>query len=264
MADDPKPDALMELPTVSMARPSFIPHTHEGTEEIDANEIRLPRLAIAQSVSPEMIPDSSSYIEGLKLYDLFNDLTQEIYGRGPITFIPARRDVVRIEFIPRKEGGGVRDFNVPVGDPRNDWSTDPETGERKKPKATKFVEFVIQMFRKGVNPMPIVLSIKCTNKFASRAADRLTGFIKFSDAPIYSGVYTVEAKSEKSDSGPYGVYVIKRAGFVQDKNLLDYMAVFHENLKGKQIVVDRDESMDDASDDATFDVDHDTDEVKMA
>jgi hypothetical protein len=234
---------------ISSTRADFVDKSdRSGTEEIGRDELRLPRLAIAQGLSPQITPDSSQYIEGLKLFDLFNDLTGEIYGRGPFLFITIRRDVRRIEFIPRSDGGGVRDMNVPLGDPRNEWSTDETTGERRPPSATKFVEFVIFLMRPNRAPEPIVLSIKDTNKFNRRAHERLTGFIKLRNAAIYEGIYKLRSMSEKNDNGTFGVYVIENAGFLNDKTLYNYCREFHESLKGKQIIVDREEDIENSGD----------------
>jgi hypothetical protein len=220
-----------------------------GTEGIGADEIRLPRLAIAQGLSPQMTPGDAQYIEGLKLFDMFNDLTGEVYGKGPITFVPVRRDVKRIEFIPRSEGGGIVDLDVPVNDPRLRWTV--EGGERVPPKATEFVEFIILMLRPGKAPEPIVLSIKGTNKWNRRASSQLTTFIKLRNAAIYAGLYKVDTLTPaKNDSGTFGVPVAKNAGFIPVDTpagaaLFEFAKKFHESLKGKTVVVDREPGSDD-------------------
>lgn len=226
----------------TLTRPEFLQGADAtGTEGITREELRLPRLSIAQGLSNQMMPDDSKYIEGLKLYDLFNDLTAEDYGRGPLHFVPVQRDVRRIEFTPRSQGGGIVDMDVSADDPRMEWSEDPNTHERIPPKATKFTEFVVLLLRKDRAPEPIMLSITSTNKFARAAAERLTTFIMLPQppVPIYGGIYTIESKSEKNDKGTFGVPVIKKIGFVQSKDLLDFAARFHQQLKGKMIVVER-------------------------
>jgi hypothetical protein len=227
-----------------------------GTEDISATDIRLPRLAIAQGLSPQITPGDAQFIEGLTLFDMFNDLTTEIYGKGPLTFVPVRRDVHAIEFIPRKEGGGIRDMSVPLNDPRLDWTPATETTPRLPPAATKFVDFVILLLRPGRAPEPIVLSVKLTNKFNKRSADQLTTFIKLRNAAIYAGLYTVDTQvPAKNDNGTFGVPRIKNAGFIPietpaGKALYDFAKGFHESLEGKTIIVEREQA-----DDTEFDAD---------
>lgn len=214
-----------------------------GTEDITADEIRLPRLAIAQGLSDQMMPDNSLYIPNLKLFELFNDLTSEVYGRGPIQFIPVRRDVRRIEFVPRSEGGGIVDFAVPAGDARLKWTINRE-GESVPPTATTFDEYVSMLMIKGRPLEPIVISIKHTNKFNRRAVGSFNTFIKLRRGDIYSGLYTIASVTEKNDKGTFGVPVIRNAGSLNAEIPLhrayyQYCKNFAASLEGKEILIDR-------------------------
>lgn len=256
MTDKKNVTDLTTLGSISgtMDRPkSLDPNDRSGTEDIGVDDLRFPRLAIAQGLSNQLIPDDSSYIKGLALFDLFNDLSGEIYGRGPLTFVPVQRDVRRIEFTPREEGGGILDLDVPANDPRTKWTV--EDGQRVPPRATRFVEFVVLLLRDGKVPEPIVLSIKDTNKFNRRASEQLTAFIKFRGTAIYTGLYTVSSKSEKNDSGTFGVYVMKNAGFIPTDipagaALFKFAKDFAESLKGKKVIVQREPGVDDFDPDA--------------
>lgn len=246
---------LLGSVTGTLERPkSLDPNDRSGTEGIGADDVRLPRLAIAQGLSPQVTPGDSMFIEGLTMFDMFNDLTNEIYGKGPLTFVPIRRDVRRIEFTPRGEGGGVVDLNVPANDPRLNWtwSSDDHSGKADvPPAATTFVEFVAILLRPGKAPEPIVLSIKSTNKHNRRASDQLTTFIKLRNAPIYAGLYNVDTKvPAKNDKGTFGVPTIKNAGFIPKDTpagaaLYKHCEDFHKALQGKAIVVQREPGEDD-------------------
>lgn len=244
----------------SSERPAFIPEGDTtGTEGIGVDDIRLPRLVIAQGLSPEMTPGDSKYIQGLTMFDLFNDFTKEVYGKGPLTFVVIRRDVRRIEFKPRSEGGGVKDMNVPANDPRTLWTADPDDpAKRIAPKATKFNEYVIWLLKPGVpEPETILLSIKDTNKFNRRATTDLNGFIKQhaskgkKSVPIYGVAYTIASAPEKNDQGTFGTPVIKQAGkdgkpaFITNQDFFAAAAKFEQSLRGKNIVVDREPGDDD-------------------
>lgn len=239
-------------------RPKSLKH-ETGAQDIDTEGIRLPRLSIAQGLSPQITPGDVQQIEGLALFDMFNDITGEIYGKGPITFVPVKaytgKDARRIEFRPRSEGGGIIDMDVPPGDPRLDWTV--EDGVRKPPRATTFQEYVIILLRSGKAPEPIVLSIKGTNKHNRRASDYLTSTIGFRPGRIFSGMYTVDTKVPvKNDKGTFGVPRIKNAGFVPvdtpaGSALYEFAEKFHDSLEGKTIIVER-ETLDENEAD-TFD-----------
>lgn len=224
-------------------RPKSInPNDRSGTENIGVDELRLPRLSISHPQSPEMTEGDSKFIAALKPYEMFNNMIGDVYGRGPLMFIPLRRDVKRIEFIPRTEGGGIRDMDVPKNDVRLKW-----TGvgvDRKPPVATEFIEFPSLLLRSGKAPEPILVSIKTTNKWNRRAADQLTLFIKMRNAPVYAGLYTIESKPEKNDKGQFGVPVIKNAGFIpKDSEMGAKLYAFAEQLsknwEGKEVVTNR-------------------------
>jgi len=244
-------------------RMSFVPtNDTTGTDDIAENEVRLPRLAIAQGLSSQITPDSSDYIKGLSLFELFNDLTGTIYHRGPLKFVPIKRVVRRIEFDPDNRGVPI-DMDVPFNDPRCQWTENEQTGEREAPRATKFTEFVIFLIFDDKKPEPIVLSIKDTNKWNRKAAERLTALIKIRP-PIYSTYFTVESKSEKNDSGTFGVYAIKQlmalddpeqtdAEWERSSNIYALAKQFRESLEGKNIVVEREAPKEDDAD--SFDVD---------
>lgn len=235
-------------------RPKSLEQSHAGTEDIDTSQIRLPRLAIAQGLSPQITPGDPQFIEGLTLFQMFNDLTGEVYGRGPITFVPLRQDVRRIEFRPRTEGGGILDMDVPPHDERLKWTV--ADGQRQPPRATTFVEFVALLLRPNRQPEPIVVSVKTTNKWNRRAADQLTTFVMVRNAAIYSGLYKVDTLTPaKNDQGTFGVYIFKNGGFIPTdtaagKALYAYAKKFHEDLKGKQINVEREAPSDGADFDA--------------
>ena len=216
---------------------------------IDPSELRLPRLAIAQGLSPQVTPGNPLYIEGLPLFHMFNDLTGEIYGRGPIRFIPVRRQIVRIEFRPRSEGGGVVDMNVPANDPRLIGHT--EDGIFVPPVATAFTEYVIMMFRPGKMPEPIVMSVKKTNKWNRMAIDRLDAYVNARNAKMYTGFYTIDTLNPATnEKGTFGVPNFKNAGFIPKDTaagaaLLQFMENFHDQISGKKLVVNREPGDDD-------------------
>jgi hypothetical protein len=251
---------LMSLGAITgvAERPKSIdPNDLYGTEGIAADELRLPRLTIAQAMSPQVTEGNSAFIDALRANDMFNDLTGEIYGRGPLTFVACRRDVRIIEFRPREEGGGIIDLDEPRNDKRTRWTKNPATGEKLPPVATEFLELVVLLLRPGKMPEPLVLSIKTTNKWNRKAADQMTTFIKLRNAPIYSGMYTVASGPEKNDKGTFGVFSVRNAGFIPKetpagKALYDYAEKFAKSLEGKTIVVERDETHDDSFDTEQF------------
>lgn len=258
----------------TLDRPSDIdPSDLAGTEDIRPDEMRLPRLAIAQGLSPQMMPGDGQYIKGLELFTMFNDLTGEQYGGGPLLVVPVKRQVTRIEFDPNDQKVPI-DRDVPAGDPRLKWSSSTPGGPKDTPpRATEYVEFVCLLLRPGKAPEPIVVSIKTTNKFQRAAAERWTTFIGMRGASIYRGMYHLSSKFEKGKTKEgqettFGVFVVKNAGFIPTEKIVDGKAVpnlagqallafakqFHEQMENKIIDIQRENDDPDAFDPAKLEM----------
>lgn len=257
----------------TLDRPSDIdPSDLSGTEDITADEMRLPRLGIAQGLSPQMMPGDGQYIKGLTLFEMFNDLTGEIYGPGPLTVIPVRRHVTRIEFDPNDQKVPL-DRDVPPGDPRLKWTASVPGGPKDTPpRATEYVEFVCLLLRPNKAPEPIVVSIKTTNKFQRAAAERWTTFVGMRGAAIYRGMYHISSKYEKGKTKEgqettFGVFVVRNAGFIPTEKIVDGKVIanpagqallafakqFHEQMEGKIIDIQREVEDPDSFDTAKMD-----------
>lgn len=233
-----------------MERPkSLDPNDLSGTEDITIDEIRLPRLCIAQGLSPQLVPTEGTYIKGLVIGQMFNDVSETIYGNGPISIIPLIRSVSRIEFDPLNKGV-PKDRFVPAGDGRLEWRKNAlGPGKDGPPLATEYVEFVSLILQPGKRPEPIVVSIKTTNKFQRRAAELWTTYIGTRSSAIYTGLYTITSKIEtgKNKDGQntmFGVFIVKNAGYIPTDSapgqaLKEFAQKTYESFKGKKIETSR-------------------------
>lgn len=183
-------------------RPADAGETREGTEHITRDDLKLPRLCIAQDTTKQLKEEKPEYIKDLRRGELFNDLSGRIYGKGPITFMIVRADPPRyIEFHPLAQGGGVKDMDVQPGDPRTRFGPNGEP-----PVATKFYDFVIFMPDYAET---IGLSMKGTS---IKTAKRLNSLISERNAALYEGLYTVKVGSETNPKGTYSIYLVDNCG----------------------------------------------------
>lgn len=215
----------------TLTRPDFIPQgDRSGTEHITKDDMILPRLALAQKSSPQITEGDPLYVEGLKFGELFNSLTGERYGNGPLSFIVLRGDRPRgMELRPLDEGGGVLDFNVPLTDPRMQWGKDGE-----KPVATMFYDFILMLLP---SREVIALSLKSTG---IKVAKRLNGLIALRNCPLYAGVYAVNTAKATNKFGTYATYQVANAGFIADKETYDLATAQFETWKNKAVKIDLD------------------------
>lgn len=217
-------------------RPDFLPRDAEGTEHITRDDLRLPRLAIAQGLSKQVQRLDPRFIPGLAIGQLFNDLTGTIYGPAyetKLEWFIVRADPPRwVEFHPREQGGGVKDLDVPPGDPRTQWGVD-EKGGSVKPAATMFYDYVLLLWP---SRELIVLSLKSSG---IKIAKALNGLIKLRNAPIWSGKYSVAVADEPSPNGPFPNFVIKNAGWVVTEEDALYLREMFNSLKDKVLSIER-------------------------
>ena len=149
-----------------------------GTENIGADDITLPRLAVAQKTSPQLEPDKNDYIDGLRLFEMYNSLTGERYGNGPVEIVVVRLDKKGMQF---DKDNNVVDFDVPLDDSRLKFTTGPN-GERIKPVATLFYNFIVLI---GDEAEPAVFSLKGTGV---KTAKKLNSLIQIRRR-LYSGLF---------------------------------------------------------------------------
>jgi hypothetical protein len=213
--------------------PAFVEKGDQrGTEHITKEDIKMPRVALGQGLSPQRIKNDPKFIKGLELGDMFNDLTEEIYGTGPIEFTVVRADKPRgIEFYPIDDGGGVKDLDVPLDDERMMFTRDEE-GRPVKPIATKFYDFIILMLK---TRELAVLSLKGTGL---KAAKELNGLMMIKQGPSFLGKYSVTSSVETNSKGTFGVYRIKNMGNVEEEDYKLAESIF-ENVKDKRLDIER-------------------------
>lgn len=224
-----------------------------GNEGMGRDDVAMPRLGLAQKMSKEVDPTNAArYIEGLQFQEMFNSLTKQRFGKGPLYFCILRRDAPRfIEFFPIADGGGIKDMNVPVGDPRTDFTTG-EGGQRIKPVATKFYDYIVLLLNEQTLADPasniIALSLKSSGL---KVAKKINMFIQQRAAQgktICKGVYklTTGHDTDKTSGSTYAIFNVDNAGWLQAGSPIEELAVgMFESFKEREVKIDRDENPDD-------------------
>lgn len=233
--------ALEKRGPVALAeRPSFIKEGDlRGTENIGSNDIKPPALRIAQSGTPQTKrAEGAVYIQGLQEGMLFNSLSREIFGEGPISLVVINQLGHRhVEFAPKSEGGGVLDFNVPDGDPRTDFTEGVIDGKkvRLKPAATKFYDYLVFVVLPERSPIMMTMSLKSTQ--LKKAVD-LNTLLKTSKLPSFAFLFNVSTMPEKRGGNSFYGWRFDAAGYVGDEHLYREASDLYDKMKGKKIEVE--------------------------
>jgi len=213
--------------TTTMTTTSLVPEyldtgTDLGIEHLTAEDVAMPRLSLAQAMSDQVNRTHPDYIEGLGVGDLFNSVSMQNYGPGPLSIsllcaYPPRA----IEFAKIEEGGGVLDLDVPLNDPRLLFGADGS-----KPRATRFYDYVLMLYPGEPHEEVISLSLA---RSGVRAAKALNGLARMRGTAVYTGIYTVESTQKTSSQGSYQTFRFRNAGFIPEARVADF-ASLHESL----------------------------------
>lgn len=172
-----------------------------GSEHIKKDDIQLPRIGLTQAMSPQVQELDLKYIKDLKVGDMFNNLTGQNLGRGPLEFCVVRGDAPRgIIFNPLDQGGGIKEMNVPLTDPRMQFGPNGA-----KPEGTKFYDFVVALLPSFEL---IALSFKSSGL---RTARELNSLIKLRNAPVFAGKYVLTSAMTKNAKGTFAVFQVKNS-----------------------------------------------------
>lgn len=226
---------------ISLDRPEGKDEGTLGNESIGRKDILMPRLGLAQKMSPEIDPTSiGRYIEGLQFTDLFHSLSKKIIGKGPVYFVILRRDHPRwIEFNPINEGGGIKDPDVRSGDPRTIFGADGE-----KPIATEFHDFIVLLLNEfnPSDPMANIVALSLKSS-AIKAAKHLNLLIQMRGPKIIcKGVYelTTGHETDKKTNGVYAIYKFGNAGWLKPSSPIEKIALeMFEAWKDRKVEYER-------------------------
>jgi hypothetical protein len=233
-------NAITQAPSNAIERPSWMTGTGEGKEHLTKDDIAIPRLALAQGLTPQVAEQK----EGFGIGVLFNSMTEKIYGKE-LEFCILRADRPRfIQFRSREEGGGIVDMNVPPDDPRVRFGPNGE-----KPVATKFYDFLVMLLpltdEASIMDNIVALSFKSTGL---KTAKRLNSLYSFRQGSIFEGKYKLTTGIEKNTKGVYAVYKVDNAGWLDQATYPVAERLFNQ-LKNKAVNIDRDEAGHDTPDD---------------
>lgn len=188
--------------------PDYIKKSRRGFEDTVQTDLMIPRLALAQALSPQVTDGDPNRIEGLKPGDLFNSVTGQVYGKEVIVQVLRKMPLRAMEFRSVDDGGGVIDPDVPMGDPRLAWGT---SGDKKadKPKATLFRDFLAVILP---GREVIALSFKSSG---ITAAKNLWGTATMSNRDCFAVAIKIST-SVKLTPKPHQVYKVAQVGWVSE------------------------------------------------
>ena len=189
----------------------------QGTENITASDVKLPILKLIGSMSPQINPKDSQYVEGLKVGDIYNDTTGSIYdGTKGFLAVPCYFVNTFNEWSERGTGSSRpivhtnRDImdQVTRGQDNKDWLPKQANGEQHYIEDTG--NHFVYILNENYEPVePALITMKSTQKKHSKRWNsmiqqkRLQGKNGSFHPPSFGTVYRLSSVMESNSKGSW-------------------------------------------------------------
>jgi hypothetical protein len=202
------------------------PATHAGptglSSNITAQDLRLPRVALLQSLSPQVQNQGEKYKQGM----FIDTLTQDILDT-PVTFVPIFVFKNIIKWKPRSEGGGMLWKTLT---PTAEQLKDTQWDGTNKPSADVYINCVCIV---NNSPTPLIISF-C--KTSLKAGQDLATLITLS-GQAWKHQYILESVKTTNSKGIFYVMRVKRGGLATADQVVE-AATLYESVKNLAIETD--------------------------
>ncbi len=238
-----------------------------GTDNIDNSDVNIPRLKLAQGLTPEV--KDKLVDDG----DFFHSITKEriikVGGRGLVVPIAYTKEFILWNDI--NAGGGIfaraKRTQLANGEIRYAWDKPGQTFETKvkgivpvkwttgqyieedglgafgssmkddnesQPAATAHYNYIVALPEFNYEILAVSLS-----RTATKAAKDWNAMLKMGSAPMFARVFSLFSKPDQNDQGQqYFNYGVVPAGFVGDQATFEQLRKLNAELGAKGINVD--------------------------
>lgn len=221
-----------------------------GMENARPEDFQIPRLQIAQALSPQLARNKPEYIPGLMVGQFFNTVTNQIYGDS-VVVIPIKYSVSRLRFLNTQIDCRSNDG---VQGPRSPIVVDPVTkkqsggcaqcqfskwGTGKDGKGTDCKEYRNWLLLDTNDGLPMSISFKSSSlivaknwgtQIASRKIKLSNGAVV--QAPAYMTMFEIRSAEKQSALGTFYVPVVRALG-APSADLIKIASDISKSFKGE-------------------------------
>lgn len=213
-----------------------------GREGLTADDVKIPRVALAQAQSPEVMRGDPKHVAGLVAGQLFNNVTGANYGER-LRAIPIKAQKRAMEWWPRPADGapqgalpkGIKDRHVPWDDPRCRFKDDPTTGASTKPTATRYYEYVAYL------PDTDEIVMLSFSKTQTGTAKQINTIASLGKGPLFARVWEISTLPDRRDQ--YNFFNTKATllGWNEDRAVYAKCEAAFEAFAAKDVTTEYDE-----------------------
>lgn len=189
--------------------PSYIKQgQNRGNENVNNDDLQLPRLDVLQALSPQINKKKDEYIEGAEVGMIFNTLTGELYPDGvgftPVSFV--KRFLVWVDRKKDNEGG-LRGVFETAEEAELFVQNDPD---ESKLEIVPTAEHLVLMD----NGEEVILSMAKSKVKVSR---KFNSLVRLNGGDRFSRRYHMKSVDDKSSQGEFQNVSISNAGFPSEE-----------------------------------------------
>lgn len=200
---------------IAAADQFFADNAGAGLDNVTAADMLVPRLAIIQSLSPQLKPNDAAFIEGAQVGDICDVGTGRLF-KGGILFLPVYYRKDYLEWAPRASGKGL--VNIHANPSVLDATT---RNERNQPvlsngniiqETAQFYGFNLSSDRQMCFLPMASTQLKKAKKWITLAAGEKLKRADGSEyvAPLFYRAYELTSGPESNAQGDWSVWRIER------------------------------------------------------
>ncbi len=193
-----------------------------------SRDIAIPYINILQSNSPQLNPSKAEHVDGAKVGQFYNTVSQEV--SDSLNVIPVLYQLRYVEWKPREQGGGfVESHHADSGilsQTKRDQMTFKDVLPNGNYIATTAYHYVLVQGKDGAWSQAVI-SMTSTQLKKSRRwnslmlTQKVNGPSGSFTPPTYAMIYKLTTVSESNDRGSWFGYQVEKAGQVEDAGLYD-------------------------------------------
>ena len=191
-----------------------------------SRDVMIPYINILQTTSPQLNPSKAEHVEGAKVGQFYNTVSQEV--SDSLNVIPVLYQLKYVEWKPRETGGGLVEMHDAssgiLGQTKRDQMTYKDVLPNGNYIATTAYHYVMVQGKDG-NWSQAVISMTSTQLKKSRRWNSLMLTQKVSGPsgsftpPTYAVIYKLSTVSESNDRGSWFGYQVEKTGQVEDADI---------------------------------------------
>ena len=197
--------------------PAFVSGAGRGVENVETSDLIIPRIVLAQDLSPQVKKGKPEYIEGLEPGMFFNSVSGEIYG-AEFEFVPVYYRKEWVVWKNREAGGGfcgAFPTKEEAEQEAENLGTEP-FGKKGLPlhEATD----VAQHFGLIVKPDGLEEAVLSLSRSGMKVSRQLLTLARMAGGDYFASRYQISSVMETNNSGDeYWGMSVKRLGWVDEE-----------------------------------------------